>query len=199
MFGYNAARWHAVLNDLPAALLFVAVLFDLAAAALKRESLMWAAIWTLWAGVIGGWLAVIAGKLAESSIQHGEAIHEIMEKHESMALMTMGLFTIVLIWKMARRFQMPAQELALTRALSVVGILGLIWTGILGGRLVFEHAAGIPTQTLQAEIENREAGHQHEAGEEHEHGGGAAADTIKAADSAKATHTHPPGTPPHSH
>ncbi len=199
MFGYDAARWHAVLNDLPAALLFVAVLFDLAAAVLKRESLMWAAIWTLWAGVIGGWVAVIAGKLAESSIQHGEAIHEIMEKHESMALMTMGLFTIVLIWKMARRFQMPAQELALTRALSVVGILGLIWTGILGGRLVFEHAAGIPTQTLQAEIENREAGHQHEAGEEHEHGGGAAADTIKAADSAKATHTHPPGTPPHSH
>ena len=197
MFGYNAARWHAVLNDLPAALLFVAVLFDLAAAALKRESLMWAAIWTLWAGVIGGWVAVIAGKLAESSIQHGEAIHEIMEKHESMALMTMGLFTIVLIWKMARRFQMPAQELALTRALSVVGILGLIWTGILGGRLVFEHAAGIPMQRLQAEIENREAGHQHEAGEEHEPA--TEADTIKAADSAKATHTHPPGTPPHSH
>ena len=199
MFGYDAARWHAVLNDLPAALLFVAVLFDLAAAALKRESLMWAAIWTLWAGVIGGWVAVVAGKLAESSIQHGEAIHEIMEKHEDMALMTMGLFTIVLVWKMARRFQMPAQELALTRALSVVGILGLIWTGILGGRLVFEHAAGIPTKALQAEIEDREAGHHHEAGEEHEHQ--TEADTIKPApaDTAKAPHTHPPGTPPHSH
>jgi uncharacterized membrane protein len=199
MFGYDAARWHAVINDLPAALLFVAVLFDLAAGALKRESLMWAAIWTLWAGVLGGWLAVIAGKIASNHIQHGEAIHEIMEKHEDMALMTMGVFTIVLVWKMARRFQMPAQELALTRALSVVGILGLIWTGMLGGRLVFEHAAGIPTQTLQAEIENREEGHHHEAGEEDEHGGRAAADTIKPADTAKATHTHAPGTPPHSH
>ena len=199
MFGYDAARWHAVLNDLPAALLVVAVLFDFGAAALKRESLMWAAIWTLWAGVIGGWLAVVAGKLAEGSIEHGEAIHEIMEKHQNMALMTMGVFTIVLIWKMARRFQMPAQELALTRALSVVGIIGLVWTGILGGRLVFEHAAGIPTERLQAEIENREEGHHHEAGEEHEHGGGAPADTAKAADTTKPTHTHPPGTPPHSH
>ena len=199
MLGYDAARWHAVLNDLPAALLSVAVLFDLAAAALKRESLVWAAIWTLWAGVLGGWLAVIAGKIASNHIEHGEAIHEIMEKHENMALMTMGVFTIVLIWKMARRFQMPAQELALTRALSVVGILGLIWTGILGGRLVFEHAAGIPTHTLQAEIENREEGHHHEAGEEHEHEAGAPADTIKPADTAKATHTHPPGTPPHRH
>ncbi len=156
MLGYDAARWHAVLNDLPAALLLVAVLFDLAAAATKRESLMWAGIWTLWAGVIGGWAAVVAGKLASGTIEHGDAIHEIMDKHEDMALLTMGLFTVVLVWRLARRFQMPTQELALTRALSIVGILGLVWTGVLGGRLVFDHAAGIPAKTLQAEIENRE-------------------------------------------
>jgi uncharacterized membrane protein len=198
MFGYDAPRWHAMLNDLPAALLTVAVLFDLAAAATKRESLMWASIWTLWAGVIGGWAAVVAGELAEDTINHGEAIHEIMEKHQNMALMTMGVFTIVLIWKMLRRFQMPAQELALTRALSIVGLLGLAWTGVLGGNLMFQHAAGIPTTTLQAEIENREAGHQHEPGEEHEHG--TAADSVKAADTMKApTHSHPPGTAPHTH
>jgi len=199
MHGYNAARWHAMLNDLPAALLVVAVLFDLAAAWSKRESLMWAAIWTLWAGVIGGWIAVVAGEIASKAIEHGEAIHEIMEKHEHMALLTMGVFTVVLGWRLIRRFQMPAQELAITRMLSVVGILGLVWTGVLGGRLVFDHAAGIPTQTLQAEIENREAGHQHEPGEEHEHAAPppppASADTS----TATAPHTHPPGTPPHSH
>ena len=115
MLGYDAARWHAVLNDLPAALLLVAVLFDFAAAKTKRESLMWAAIWTLWAGVIGGWAAVVAGKIASGSIEHGEAIHEIMEKHENVALITMSLFTVVLGWRLIRRLQMPAQELALTR------------------------------------------------------------------------------------
>ena len=191
MLGYDAPRWHAVLNDLPAALLVVAVLFDLAAAATKRESLSWAGIWTLWAGVIGGWAAVVAGKLAEGALEHGEAIHEIMEKHEKIALMTMSLFTIVLIWKMARRFQMPSQELALTRALSVVGILGLVWTGVLGGKLVFEHAAGIPTPTLQAEIQNRAPGHTHEELEQRERTG---ADTTKTA-----PHVDPPGTPPHKH
>jgi len=195
MFGYDAARWHAVLNDFPAALLVVAVVFDFAAATTKRESLMWAAIWTLWAGVIGGWLAVVAGKLASGSIEHGEAIHEIMEKHENMALITMSLFTVVLGWRLIRRFQMPAQELALTRMLSVIGIAGLVWTGILGGRLVFEHAAGIPSRTLQAEIENREEGHHHEAGEERERAADSLSDTTKRT----APHTHPPGTPPHSH
>lgn len=198
MLGYDAPRWHAVLNDLPAALLVVAVLFDLAAAARKRESLSWAAIWTLWAGVIGGWAAVIAGELAEDSLEHGEAIHEIMEKHENIALITMSLFTIVLIWKMARRFQMPSQELALTRFLSVIGVAGVVWTGVLGGRLVFEHAAGIPTPTLQAEVRNRIEGHVHAPGEEHDEP--MAADSAKAAgDTVKATHPHPPGTPPHEH
>jgi uncharacterized membrane protein len=198
MLGYDAPRWHALLNDLPAALLIVAVLFDLAAAARKRESLSWAAIWTLWAGVIGGWAAVIAGELAEDSIEHGTAIHEIMEKHENIALITMSLFTIVLIWKMARRFQMPSQELALTRFLSVIGVAGVVWTGVLGGRLVFEHAAGIPTPRLQAEIQNRLEGHEHAPGEEHDEPMGA--DSAKAAgDTVKATHTHPPGTPPHKH
>src|SRR5690349_19963473 len=142
MLGYDAARWHAVLNDLPAALLLVAVLFDFAAAATKRESLMWAGIWTLRAGVIGGWAAVVAGKLASGAIVHGEAIHEIMDKHEDMALMTMGAFTVVLVWRLARRLQIPAQDLARMRALSVVGSKGLVLTGVLGGRLVFDHAAG---------------------------------------------------------
>src|SRR5437762_1343522 len=122
MLGYDAARWHAVLNDLPAALLLVAVLFDFAAATTKRESLMWAAIWTLWAGVIGGGAAAGAGEIASGSIEHGEAIHEIMEKHENVALITMSLFTVVLGWRLIRRLQMPAQELGLTRMLSVVGL-----------------------------------------------------------------------------
>lgn len=184
MLGYDAPRWHAILNDLPAVLLTAAVLFDLAAAALKRESLAWAGTWTLWTGVIGGWAAVIAGKLAEKSLEHGEAIHEIMEKHERIALITMSFFTVVLIWKMWRRFQLPSQELAITRALSVVGLLGLIWAGILGGRLMFDHAAGIPTPTLQTEIRNRTEGHEHDAG---------------TADTTKAAHVDPPGTPPHKH
>ncbi len=112
-----------------------------------------------------------------------------MEKHENMALLTMALFTVVLAWRLFRRFQMPAQELAFTRMLSIVGLLGLVWTGVLGGRLVFQHAAGIPSKVLQAEIENREEGHEH-----------GTMDSTKT-DTTKTTapHTHPPGTTPRSH
>jgi uncharacterized membrane protein len=188
MFGYDAPRWHAALNDLPVALLLAAVVFDFGAAVWKRESLKWASIWTLWAGVLGGWAAVVAGKLAEKAIDHGEAIHELMEQHERQALVTMGIFTVILAWKMYRRFALPRVEELATRVLSVFGVAGILYTGAAGGKLMFEHAAGIPTRTLEAEVQNREAFHQHEPGEEQH------PDTTKGA-----THVDPPGTPPHKH
>src|SRR5229473_2748146 len=191
MFGYDWPRFHAAVNDFPAALLLVTVLFDFGAWATKRDSLKSAALWTLWAGVIGGWVAVLAGLNAEHVIEHGEAIHELMESHETLALTTMGIFTVVLTWKLYRRAKLTSAEEVGLRVLSLVGLVTVVWTGVLGAKLMFEHAAGIPNATLQAEIENREAGHHHEGGEaeEHEH-----------ADSAKAPgHTHAPATPPHKH
>jgi uncharacterized membrane protein len=171
MFGYDWPRFHAAVNDLPAALLLVTVLFEFAAWLTKRESLKAAAVWTLWAGVIGGWIAVLAGLQAEDVIEHGEAIHELMEQHERQALVTMGIFTVVLVWKLYRRFHPPRVEELVLRGLSVLGLIGLLYTAAAGGKLVFEHAAGVPSATLKAEIENRAAGHHHEEGEaeEHEH------------------------------
>ena len=195
MFGYDWPRFHAAVNDLPVALLLVTVLFDLAAWLTKRASLEAAARWTLWAGVLGGWVAVIAGLEAEDVIEHGEAIHELMETHETLALVTMGTFTVVLAWRLVRRARLGGVEQAALRLLSVAGLVGIVWTGRIGGKLVFEHAAGIPAATMQAEMQDREAGHHHHPGEEEEEGEHAAP-----ADSAKpAGHTHPPGTPPHKH
>lgn len=173
MFGYDAPRLHAALNDLPAALVLVAVLFDLGAWVTKRESLKAAALWTLWAGVIGGWAAVIAGLIAEDAIEHGEAIHDLMERHENLALITMGLFTLVLGWKLLRRARLtPIEELAL-RGASVVGLIGIMWVGAIGGQLVFEHAAGIKSDLLKAELRDREASDSSGRGPDHEHAPGA--------------------------
>lgn len=188
MLGYDWPRFHAAVNDLPAALLFVTVLFDLGAWFTKRESLRAAALWTLWAGVIGGWVAVIAGLQAEEVIEHGDAIHELMETHETLALTTMGIFTAVLAWKLVRRARLSPGEDTALRLLSVAGLVGIVWTGILGGRLMFEHGAGIPAATMRVEMENRAAGHHHEEAEEH-----GPTPAPHAADSA---HPRTPGTPP---
>ena len=165
MLGYTWPSFHAAVNDLPAALLTFAVLFELAGWLLKRESLRWASIWTLWAGVLGGWVAVFAGEQAEDLIDHGEGIHEIMETHETLALITMGIFTVVLVWQLWRRFNPSPAETTLLRVLAIVGAGFLIATGREGGKLYFEHAAGVPTATMKAEIDDRAKGHHHHPGE----------------------------------
>lgn len=194
--GYDLPRLHAALNDLPPALLLCAVLFDLAGWILKRESLVWAGIWTLWAGVIGGWAAVIAGELAEDRIDHGEAIHELMKVHEKYALIAMAVFTVVLAWKLWRRFQQSGLEDRVLKLISLLGLAILIRTAMLGGEMVFDHAAGVPTAKLQTEIQDRAAGHSHMDGDDDHDQDAPAPDTTKAPDSA---HVHPAGTPPHSH
>ena len=92
-----------------------------------------------------------------------------METHETLALTTMGIFTVVLAWKLFRRARLTPPEEAGLRLLSVAGLVTVVWTGVIGGKMVFEHSAGVPTRMMKAEIENRAAGHHHEPGEEEEH------------------------------
>jgi uncharacterized membrane protein len=166
ILGYDWPRLHAALNDLPVALLLFNVLFDWGAWVTKRESLRAAALWTLWAGVVGGWAAVLAGLEAEEDIDHGPAIHDLMENHETLALITMGVFTVVLAYTLWRRARLSAREQLALRGLSLVGLVTLIWTARVGGRMFFEHAAGVPTKVFAPEAENRELNHEHHG--EHE-------------------------------
>ena len=184
---YDAPRLHAALNDLPAALLLAAVLFDFAALLWKRESLAWAGIWALWAGVVGGWAAVIAGNLAEEVIDHGEAIHELMERHELLGYVTMGIFTVALLWKLWRRVGRGAGEEWALRGLTVVGLVTLVLLGNVGGQLVFDHAAGVSSEKMRDELLDR--GVLLPAGDS----------TRAAADSQAGGHTHAPGAAPHQH
>lgn len=208
MFGYDWPRLHAALNDLPAALLLVAVLFELLALATRKENFRQVSFWTLMVGAIGGVAAVLSGLQAEEYIAHGDAVHRVMETHELLGFITLGIFGVLAVWRIWREKRMGTTERALALALSLGGAGVLIATASYGGRLVFDHAAGIPTEVLTSETEQRTEGHEHAPGEGHgddghEHEPAAAP---MAGDSAAPSaapvgsdHVDPPGTPPHSH
>src|SRR6476660_3292542 len=161
MFGYDWPRLHAALNDLPAALLLAAVLFDLLAAATRREGLRTASFWTLMLGVLGAAAAVISGLQAEDHIAHGEAVHELMGTHEKLAFVTTGIFAVLALWRLFRESRMGQAERALALALGLGGAGVLTATGVYGGKLVFEHAAGVPSEVLTEELHERSEGHHH--------------------------------------
>ena len=163
IFGYDMPRLHAALNELPIALV-VAVLFDLGAWVTRRQSLKAAALWLLWAGVIGTWLAVLAGELAKDVIERSPAIDDLLKKHEPLALASVILFTGVLGWKLVRRGQLRVREELLLRGLSVLGVVGILWTERVGQALIFDHAAGIDAATIKAEVVDRERGPGHHHG-----------------------------------
>ncbi|MBA3496562.1 MAG: DUF2231 domain-containing protein [Gemmatimonadales bacterium] len=217
MLGYDWPRLHAALNDLPVALLLAAVLFELAGVITKRAAFRSAGFWTLMLGAVGGAVAVVSGLQAEAHISHGDAVHRAMETHEELGLITLGIFGVLALWRLVRENRMGSAERAVSLAVALGGAAALFATGMYGGRLIFEHAAGIPTGVLQAEIQARTAGHEHAGGGEDSHDSAAhdgdhdhaAPPTVAesaavapvaspASDSAKpTTHTHAPGTPPH--
>jgi uncharacterized membrane protein len=218
MLGYDWPRLHAALNDLPAALLLAAVLFDLAAGMTKRPALRTVGFWTMVLGAVGAAAAVLSGLQAEEHIAHGEAVHRVMETHEELGLITLGIFAVLALWRIVRESRMGSRERAVSVGLSLVGVAALFATATYGGRLVFEHAAGIPTEVLQAEMHERAEGHHHHGegeGEEpaghdddHDHAAPVAADSAavipagspaldSVTTSAGHSHTHAPGTPPH--
>jgi len=200
MLGYDWPRLHALLNDLPIALLITAVFFDLLAYVTRRPGFRQVSFWTLIVGAVGGIAAVVSGLEAEEHIAHGEAVHRVMETHERFALISLAVFGVLALWRLLREKRMAGAERAVATVLSLAGAGVLFTTGLYGGRLVFEHAAGIPSPVLQAELRDRAAGHHHGAGDADVDDGHSHDDeATPAADSGAAGHVDPPGTPPHTH
>ena len=194
MFGYDWPRLHAALNDLPTALLVTAVFFDLLASITHRLIFRQVAFWTLMVGVLGAGVAVISGLQAEEHIDHGEAVHQLMGTHEDLALITLGAFAVLALWRLIREKRMASVERGVVVALSVGGVGLVMATGYYGGKLVFEHAAGIPSPVLEAELHERTEGHHH-----HDEAGGTSTSQNSTAPEEAPGHVDSSGTPPHPH
>jgi uncharacterized membrane protein len=184
MLGYDWPRVHALLNDLPIALLVTAVFFDLLALATRRLVFRQVGFSLMLVGAIGAIAAVVSGLQAEDHIAHGEAVHRVMETHERFALITLGIFGVLALWRLIREKRMGGLERTAVVLASLCGVAVLFATGLYGGRLVFEHAAGIPSAVLQGELHERSEGHQHAGGQP---------------EGVSPAHVEPPGSPPHSH
>lgn len=212
MFGYDWPRVHALVVSFPVALLTTAVFFELAALVLKKDGLRRTGFALLLVGTVGAGVAVLIGLQAEDAIQHGPAIHSLMEEHEELAYFTLGIFGVVALWRLVRERKMGGGERIAAFVLSLAGLGFLADTGHHGGKMVFEHAAGVPDSTLKAELQNRQEGHTHAPGEaadhhddgdhDHDHDAAARADSsgasaTPAANASGDSHTHAPGTPPH--
>jgi uncharacterized membrane protein len=141
--------WHPVMVHLPLVGLVVAVAFDLVAA--RRRSARWrdAATVLWWVGLLGAAAAVTTGLLAYNRVEHSDPAHEEMVLHRNLALAAVTVLLVTAWWRRRRPYSRRAALLGLIGA----GILGGV--GYLGGDLVYRHALGIPTETLNEIVKER--------------------------------------------
>lgn len=155
VFGYDMARLHSALNDLPAALLLASVLFDLLGAINRRDTLKAAGFWCLVLGVLGAGAAVATGLIAEGRVEHTGAAHGIMQTHKTISVIVTVLFALLLAWRLVRRGMWSDRETPVALTAGVIGISLMVVAARLGGSLVFDHGLGVPTSRLRTIVEER--------------------------------------------
>ncbi len=93
--------------------------------------------------------AVTTGLLAYGRVEHSDPAHVEMTLHRNLALAAVALLLTTALWRWRRSYSRGAAVLGIIGA----GLLGGV--GYLGGDLVYRHALGIPTETLNDIVKER--------------------------------------------
>jgi len=136
---------HPLIVHTPVTLLIVSLVFELVGRALDAEWWRRAAVALLVIGTLGAAAAVITGNAAGDAAEHQGVADSPLEQHEDAGKLTLG-FAIgaVVVRALAARpgpLRAPAGALALALQVAAAILVGV--AGYRGGRLVYEHAAGV--------------------------------------------------------
>lgn len=134
---------HPMLVHFPIALLVTSVLFDVIGSFVQRESFRDGALALLVLGLLGGVAAAIAGEGAEEAAEKAGIAESLLETHETLACITLGLFGILLLWRLFHRNTFTRPTVVAYFFVAAIGLGTLSVTGHLGGALVYEHGAGV--------------------------------------------------------
>ncbi len=134
--------FHPIAVHFPIALLSLGFILALLAGFLrKKEPFKWidaAVSWALWLGTIGAWSAMGLGLLAEDKAPHVPPAWEVLANHKARAFWTVGVFSLLSLWRIFRKQDKIAQTILWAAALGI-----LLSTAYLGGRLVFDYGMGV--------------------------------------------------------
>lgn len=133
---------HPLIVHFPIALLLSALACDILALVLRREALHRVGLWNLALGTLGAGAAVWTGLQAEEVAKHSFEIFQVMDRHERLGQITLGLAVVTLGWRLWRRdrFALPARLGVLL--LMTLMAASLAYGAHLGGRLVYEFGVG---------------------------------------------------------
>ena len=134
---------HPLFVHFPIALLTCFVLIDLSGSFFNKPAWRMVAGWFLYVGVIMAAATVAAGLAAEEAVAHGGNVHDIMERHETLALTVFGLSVLLAGWRLVARGQLHGGANIVYLSLAVLMNIVLIFTADMGGLMVYKYGVSV--------------------------------------------------------
>ena len=169
---------HPMIVHFPIALIITVFIIDIIGLILKSEKLLYAGTIMTLAALVGAVGAVLSGLIAEDSVWHPGAAHELLETHELIGFISLGIIAVAAIIRWALKDKLLGFGGWLILIITAVAIGFVSYGGYLGGEMVFTHGAGVKTAeeltaknaSLQGQLNELKNIEQQESTEpEHEH------------------------------
>ena len=143
-------------------LFMMSVLFDILGKLTKKDGFHVAAWFNLLFAGFAVIATVISGLVAESRAPHTDTGHELLETHETIGFIVLGIILLLTIWRIVLKGKLPVRRLVIYLIVSVLGVGLMFVGGYYGGEMVYTHGYGVKAvaQTTQ---------HIHGEGESHEY------------------------------
>lgn len=156
------ANIHPLFVHFPIALLTGFVAVEAGAVLSGRSDWRAAASALLYLGTLGATGAVAAGWLAAQTVPHGEAVHDILERHEHLGFTVLSLAVFLSGWRLwrGRRFGRLERWGHFLLALLMTGFMTA--GADLGGLMVYGHGVGVSVVRVEP------GSHRHHAPEARE-------------------------------
>jgi uncharacterized membrane protein len=162
---------HPLFVHFPIAFLITFFVLDLIGTLTKKSNWRHAAGWFLYLGAIAALFTVIAGFMAANTVEHGEDVHAIMERHKNFGLSVLSLSVLLSLWRMISGGSIRGLANGLFLLLSALLCVLISLGADLGGLMVYKYGVAVEA----AEIPGMEKNHTHEQplldkSHTHEHG-----------------------------
>lgn len=141
---------HPLFVHYPIAFFTAFFVFDFFGVVAKKEKWRYVASCLLYVGTIAAAVTVVAGLFAADSVEHGEDVHEIMERHEHIGIAILSLSLFLSAWRL-KQWGLRLKRgntifLLLAAFLCVLLSLG----ADLGGLMVYQHGVSVNQSAISA-------------------------------------------------
>jgi uncharacterized membrane protein len=135
--------WHPVINHFTIALIIFGVFLDFIGKIFRNDSLHFAAWLNLIFGTVAGVLTIITGLIAEDHIIVSPPVHDILEKHETIGFVILGLVMVMVVWRIFISGKFPARGSSFYTILTISVVVLIAINGFYGGEMVFKYGAAV--------------------------------------------------------